>query len=372
MGLFSGPTENKYQSQIAELEQKHTAQIAEMENRFKSQLEILEKENTALKKSISEKSNAAQELSKKIDELEKQLSVYSETFATLKDIKASKEEEAYIAHQLRVLDLTRLVNASGKEKGIDMADRQRALDKRIQAQKELKEKVKRAIEAEEKTQKEDAEATASQFSYEVSSSEVTITGYLGIKENDILQIPEQIESYPITRIADHAFENMHMKKVQFPNTVEYIGKEAFRGCVALKEMELPSKLKGIGYGCFQSTALRSVVIPSGVKQLGMGCFLLCEQLDTVVMNEGLTQIDGFAFARTAIRKIVIPKSIKKIGKETFSYKPVQVAFLGTDEVNIEAGAFPANTTIYALPNSMVIQRARRLGMTVKPLDEFEL
>lgn len=374
MGLFSGGTEKKYQNQIADMEKRHAGQITELEAKFKKDKETLENENAALNALLSEKDNAVKMLSQKIGELEKQLSVYNETFATLKDIKASKEEEAYIAHQLRVLDLMRLVNDSVEEKGLDMTDRQNALDKRIQAQKQLKEKVKRAIEAEAKVKKEKSEADAAQFSYKVSCRKVTITGYLGIEDNDILHIPEQIEGYPVTRIADKAFKNMHMKEVRFPNTIEYIGMEAFSGCKLLKKVEMPSKLEEINYKCFQGTALSSVVIPNNVKKLCAWCFAGCQQLDTVVLNEGLEWIDPYSFMNTAIKKIVLPKTIKKVRQDAFECKykePLQVAFLGTGNVDIEMHAFGIDATFYAHPNSMATQTARRHGWTVKPLDEFE-
>ena len=344
------------------------------EAQLREKIEALEKENATLTVSLSKKDDTIKTISQNIEELKKQLSVYDETFATLKDIKASKEEELYIAHQLRVLDLMRLVNASGDEKRIDISDKQKTLDERIKAHKVLREKIDQAIAEEMKAQREDTEASVEHFSYEVSSRGVTITGFLGVGANDILQIPEQIEGYPVTRIADNAFQNMNMKEVQFPDTIEYIGMEAFSGCKLLTKVEIPSKLEEINYKCFQGTALSSVVIPNNVKKLCAWCFEGCLLLDTVVLNEGLEWIDPYSFTRTAITKIVLPKTIKNVRQDAFEHKfkkSLQVAFLGTGDINIEMRAFGIGATFYAPSNSMAIQTARRCGLTVKSLDEFE-
>ena len=373
MGLFSGVTEKKYQSQIVELEQKHTAQITEIENRFKSQLGILEKENIALKESISEKSNAVQELSKKIDELEKQLSVYDETFSTLKDIKASKEEEAYIAHQLRVLDLMRLVNAGSTKNSIDMADRQKALDERIRARKELEKKIMIAIQEE---QEGDNHAAQEKFSYEINKTEVIITGFKGFDDEGTIEIPDKIDGYAVTKISDKAFYNLQINQIILPDTIEVIGAHAFSGCSKLTKVKIPSKLKEISHGCFCRTALRSIRIPDGVTRLNAWCFQDCNQLTSVTLGENVEQIAQDAFRNTSITKIIMPKSMHEIEHDAFSNinkTPMEVAFLGKEEVFLGDRAFGINTpVIYCLPNSKVIKSAKDEKMPVKPLSEFTL
>ena len=47
---------------------------------------------------------------------------------------------------------------------------------------------------------------------------------------DVIHIPAEIEGFPVTRIDEKVFENGLMSKIVLPNTIKYIGRNAFQHC----------------------------------------------------------------------------------------------------------------------------------------------
>lgn len=106
-------------------------------------------------------------------------------------------------------------------------------------------------------------APSSDFQYTTKDGKITITAYIG--KEKVVSIPDEIGGCPVTYIADTAFENDHtLEKVIFPKTVEGIGWFAFRGCIALCEVEIPSTVSKIEYGAFDNcNAKLTFVCPVG-------------------------------------------------------------------------------------------------------------
>ena len=77
----------------------------------------------------------------------------------------------------------------------------------------------------------------------------------------------------ITRIGVRAFEGSRLNEVRFPNTLTYIGAEAFSSCEKIKRVTLPKGLETIGEECFSFCEnLVSVSIPASVTDIGNGAF----------------------------------------------------------------------------------------------------
>ncbi len=74
------------------------------------------------------------------------------------------------------------------------------------------------------------------FTYEINDGEVTITGF-GSPVIGELKIPSEIDGYPVTSIAENAFEdNAAMTSVTVPGSVTSIGDGAFGGCRDLTDV----------------------------------------------------------------------------------------------------------------------------------------
>lgn len=106
-------------------------------------------------------------------------------------------------------------------------------------------------------------APPSDFTYTTKEGKITITSYVG--KEKVVSIPSEIGGCPVTHIADAAFENNHtVEKVILPNTLESIGWFAFRGCIALCEVEISASVSKIEYGAFDNcNAKLTFLCPTG-------------------------------------------------------------------------------------------------------------
>ena len=141
------------------------------------------------------------------------------------------------------------------------------------------------------------------FTYSISGSEVTITGY-NTEPSGKLTIPTEIDSKPVTTIGDSAFSScVGITEVDMPSVVTIegnafcscekivsinapelvtIGENAFECCYALKTLSLP-KVETIGDYAFSCCyALETVTLPK-VKTIGEQAFYDNDTLETVIM-----------------------------------------------------------------------------------------
>ena len=94
-------------------------------------------------------------------------------------------------------------------------------------------------------------APSTDFQYTTKDGEITIVAYIGNER--VISIPDEISGCPVTYIADAAFENQQaIEKVLLPQTLKGIGWFAFRGCIALCEIEMPAGVEKIEYGAFDN------------------------------------------------------------------------------------------------------------------------
>lgn len=100
-----------------------------------------------------------------------------------------------------------------------------------------------------------------------------------------------------------------------------IAELAFRQCVALADVELPSYLTSLGgyafYGC---TGLKEVVFAAGdeLQEIGESCFGNCTALEKVVLPAGVGIIGKAAFfGCTALTEINVPAALKRVGESAF-------------------------------------------------------
>ena len=94
-------------------------------------------------------------------------------------------------------------------------------------------------------------APTSDFQYTTKDGKITITAYVGTEK--VVSVPDEIGGCPVTQIFDTAFENnLTVEKIILPQSLECIGWFAFRGCIALCEVEAPASLSKIEYGAFDN------------------------------------------------------------------------------------------------------------------------
>lgn len=189
----------------------------------------------------------------------------------------------------------------------------------------------------------------------------------------------------VTEIGGWAFYKSKIKKIELPQSLEKIGTSAFRECINLTEITIPSNVSelgdafdscyslnsvtietkklgkdgcgpaGIFYGCNISKVVfpegityipdclfdgagfvagMSITIPASVTEIGEDAFRSASNLSEIIFEgDKVVAIGAYAFSRTAIKKFEIPKNVKVINKYTF--------FLCT---NLEEITIPANVT----------------------------
>jgi hypothetical protein len=95
----------------------------------------------------------------------------------------------------------------------------------------------------------------------------------------------------ITGIGSGAFVFCHFESIDFGNTLETIGHDAFYDCDGFEEVLLPDSVKDVGdYAFGLSSDLKKIVFGRNVGRVGDWALLQCYQLKKVVFMNGNTQI----------------------------------------------------------------------------------
>ncbi len=121
-----------------------------------------------------------------------------------------------------------------------------------------------------------------------------------------------------------------------------IGSGAFKGCISLKEIVLPSTLRKIDFFAFENctsltsitvpegvtlilsrafcgcTALREVNFPSTLSTLSTSLFYGCTSLRSLVLPEGMLSLTFSALSdAVALTELVIPSTVQAINTDAF-------------------------------------------------------
>jgi len=111
-------------------------------------------------------------------------------------------------------------------------------------------------------------------------------------------------------------------ELQLPEKLKYIGFHAFYNCRNLYgELHLPSQLEYIGYGAFEEckNLTGSLEIPQSVTELYGQCFDGCNFNGTLTLHDGITVIGYRAFAYNSLKgELKLPKGLVMIGDDTFN------------------------------------------------------
>lgn len=135
----------------------------------------------------------------------------------------------------------------------------------------------------------------------------------------------------LKEIGAHAFRGCDkLEKLILPDSLEKIGGCAFQWCHALRAVNpfdpddltstsiLPENLKRIEDGAFNHCELSGVVIPDSVEYMGTNAFSQIPSLTDVTIGKGLTSLDGQVFCGTGLTEIIIPGNIKTVSSSAFA------------------------------------------------------
>ena len=154
-------------------------------------------------------------------------------------------------------------------------------------------------------------------------------------------------------IGDRAFANdfftvestMYEIKINIPNKVTHIGKEAFK-YRGLSSLILPNSVVSIGEGAFAFNTLKSVVIPNSITIIPKNAFQ-ANAFTTVTIPNSVVTIEEEAFVVGELTSISIPNSVQVIGKSAFDNNKLVTLTVPATVKEIKENAFRNNrlTTI---------------------------
>jgi len=141
--------------------------------------------------------------------------------------------------------------------------------------------------------------TLGDFSYTTNEVGAKITGYSGT--GTIVSIPSEISGIPVKIIGVQSFiNNTNISKVILPNSIVKIEAQAFQGCSALDDINLPEGITHIG-----------------TFETGGATFVYCNSLTNIILPTTLTYLAGSMFEGTKIQKINIRSNLDFLGPWAF-------------------------------------------------------
>ena len=155
-----------------------------------------------------------------------------------------------------------------------------------------------------------------------------------------------------TAIPANMFENLPIKKIVLPNSLQTIGHDAFKNCANLKTVTMPSATGKIA--CFSGcTALEEITLPEGVTALGDKYdydFLFIHQHEVY-----------YAFKDCVnLKRVTLPSTLTEIREDSFSGCPALEEFVvaSGSTANIPQNCFAGCT---ALSTVVLPDKATRIG-----------
>ena len=147
-------------------------------------------------------------------------------------------------------------------------------------------------------------------------------GNYGRDVSGVLTIPENVEGFSITKIADGGFSGCrYLTSIIIPKSVKSFGHSAFDYCLSLTSITIPNSVSNIGeYAFYKCISLTSIDIPNSVTSIGNSAFFRCSNLTSVTIPNSVTSIGVGAFRQCLSLKEVRSKikSPFTIRESTFS------------------------------------------------------
>lgn len=127
-------------------------------------------------------------------------------------------------------------------------------------------------------------------------------------------------------IAKIAFRNnLNITELILPDSLTFIGEQAFSGCKALSSIDFGKGLSQIGDSARNKFVfsdcheLKKLHIPSNIKSIGSSAFSNCSSLQEIIFDEGVEMIDESAFSWCESAKtIAFPESLRYMYQNAFS------------------------------------------------------
>ncbi len=150
---------------------------------------------------------------------------------------------------------------------------------------------------------------------------LAISGMLREDYIERLEVPTIINGKTVIGIADGGLANCYQEQayhIVFPNSVTYVGKEAFYGIDDV-DLTFEGKITYLGESAFEScTTITTVPLGDGLTEIPYRAFYGCTGLSTVTLPSGVSTIKENAFSNcTSLLTVILPKSLTTVENSAF-------------------------------------------------------
>jgi hypothetical protein len=119
----------------------------------------------------------------------------------------------------------------------------------------------------------------------------------------------------IKSICEDAFADATTSDIYLNYGIQFVGKGAFRERCCLIP-DLPDSISYIGPQAFRSNAkLESVILPKNLSEVSEELFCDCSNLSECTLSESITAIRSRSFAYTSISEMIIPRNVEYLGTD---------------------------------------------------------
>lgn len=197
--------------------------------------------------------------------------------------------------------------------------------------------------------------TKEKLEYKIENNEAIIIGYTDTTTRTEITVPDEIEGYPVTKIADFGLFNAEsLTKITIGKNVKEIGTWAMTNNQRLQEFcvdeaneyftavdgilftkDMKTLLyypnaKGVEFSKYGDPLRRdpekddfvklSYVIPDGVETIREKAFYKCWYIDEITIPDSVKRIEEKAFHHCeSLNELNLPKQLEFIGKDAFAY-----------------------------------------------------
>lgn len=152
----------------------------------------------------------------------------------------------------------------------------------------------------------------------------------------------------ISKIDNGAFLGSSITNIKIPNSVKYIGDQAFAECDKMTGIDIPGSVTQIGEMAFRSCdSLSSISIANGTNSIKNYAFSECTNLKTVTIPNSVACIEYSAFSDcTSLTSVTLSSKMSCIEQNTFkNCKKLVSVTIPSSVTRIEQNAFSGCTGI---------------------------
>ena len=187
--------------------------------------------------------------------------------------------------------------------------------------------------------------TSGEYEYSVNEDKETVTLLHFSGDAEVMEIPSEIDGYPVSQIGPEAFSYRTMTSLTVPDSVQCIEKRAFEYSTVSDSIRLPQNITIMDDAFSYATLPSEITIPVGAV-VEPCTFSYCEGLESVIIESDVT-VKGRGFGYCYDLSRVVCAEGSRLEAEAFEYcKALEEAVLcGNVEMEEDAFSYCGDVTV---------------------------